>query len=102
MAKGFRDILKGIIPNRNWKKYLKYALGEITLLVVGILIALQINNWNENRKHDSQLTEILRTVESDLIRDTVTVSRIIEFYEVLDTLAEKFIQKDVTPEYYKN
>ena len=31
-------------------KYLKYAIGEIVLVVIGILIALQINNWNENRK----------------------------------------------------
>ncbi len=33
-------------------KYFKYAIGEIILVVIGILIALQINNWNENRKLD--------------------------------------------------
>ena len=33
-------------------KYFKYAIGEIVLVVIGILIALQINNWNENRKID--------------------------------------------------
>ncbi|MDG2449233.1 MAG: DUF6090 family protein [Saprospiraceae bacterium] len=48
-----------MIDSDNGKKYLLYALGEIALVVVGILIALQINNWNEWRKD--------RVIESDLL-----------------------------------
>ena len=40
-------------------KYFKYAIGEIILVVVGILIALQINNWNEQRKNNTKEQQIL-------------------------------------------
>ena len=44
-------------------KYLKYAIGEIVLVVIGILIALQINNWNENRKDDSAAQHYLSSLK---------------------------------------
>jgi hypothetical protein len=46
-------------------KYLKYAIGEIVLVVIGILIALQINNWNENRKDHAQERELLTQLQSE-------------------------------------
>jgi len=50
-------------------RYLKYAIGEIVLVVIGILIALQINNWNENRKslitEKVTLTKFLQDLQSD-------------------------------------
>jgi len=45
----FRKIRHDLIANSKSYKYFKYAIGEIVLVVLGILIALQINNWNENR-----------------------------------------------------
>ncbi len=51
-------------------KYLKYAIGEIILVVVGILIALSINNWNENKQAqtrvDSRLINMVQDIESDI------------------------------------
>jgi hypothetical protein len=47
-------------------KYLKYAIGEIILVVIGILIALQINNWNEGRKAVKQEIKILSELKNDL------------------------------------
>ncbi|MCG2459623.1 hypothetical protein K8352_02545 [Flavobacteriaceae bacterium F89] len=47
-------------------KYLKYALGEIVLVVIGILIALSINNWNENRKIRIAEIEILQNLKTEL------------------------------------
>ena len=51
-------------------RYFKYAIGEIILVVIGILIALQINNWNENRKeniHEARLkSELMKEFERDL------------------------------------
>ena len=55
MLKFFRNIRQNLLSDGKTGKYLKYALGEIILVVIGILIALSINNWNENRKN--KLTE---------------------------------------------
>ena len=50
MIKFFRKIRENLIMENKTSKYLKYAIGEIILVVIGILIALQINNWNEDHK----------------------------------------------------
>ncbi len=50
MIKFFRPIRKSLLMENKTSKYFKYAIGEIILVVIGILIALQINNWNEGRK----------------------------------------------------
>ena len=47
MLKFFRGIRRKLIDEENLKKYLIYGIGEILLVVIGILIALQINNWNQ-------------------------------------------------------
>lgn len=47
----FRRLRKRVIERPSIRKYILYAIGEIALVVLGILIALQINNWSENRKH---------------------------------------------------
>ncbi|WP_165780090.1 DUF6090 family protein [Hanstruepera neustonica] len=49
-------------------KYLKYAIGEIVLVVIGILIALQINNWNENRKVKVREAQIYNELKNDLLQ----------------------------------
>lgn len=51
MLKFFRKIRRNLLSDGKTEKYFKYAIGEIILVVIGILIALQINNWNENRKN---------------------------------------------------
>ena len=50
-------------------KYFKYAIGEIVLVVIGILIALQINNWNEGTKHNIEEGRLLEKIAMDLISD---------------------------------
>ena len=65
MIKFFRKIRQNLLSTDKTGKYLKYAFGEILLVVIGILIALAINNWNDNRK--SKLTEIKYV--NDLIED---------------------------------
>jgi len=54
MIKFFRKIRQNLLVENKTGKYFKYAIGEIILVVIGILIALQINNWNENRKNEEQ------------------------------------------------
>ena len=65
----FRRIRQKLIDSGSVTKYLFYAIGEILLVVIGILIALQVNNWNEERK-DLQLTEqYLLSLREDLQED---------------------------------
>ena len=45
----FRKIRRDLLDNDKFLRYLKYGIGEIILVVIGILIALQVNNWNEER-----------------------------------------------------
>ncbi len=70
MIKFFRKIRQNLLKENKTGKYFKYAIGEIILVVFGILIALQINNWNENRKIKHKETviqkELLASINSDL------------------------------------
>jgi len=69
MIKFFRKIRYDLMEKNKTGKYLKYAIGEIILVVIGILIALSINNWNENQKSKKDeryiLTEVLKNIEED-------------------------------------
>jgi hypothetical protein len=66
MIKFFRNIRQNLLNEGKTSKYLKYAIGEIVLVVIGILIALQINNWNEARKEHSRELKMLSEVKSNL------------------------------------
>ena len=68
MIKFFRKIRQNLLMENKTGKYFKYAIGEIILVVIGILIALQINNWNEARKVKKQETQIYTELKSDLIQ----------------------------------
>lgn len=68
MIKFFRKIRQNSIKNNKVFNYLKYAFGEIILVVIGILIAVQINNWNENRKVQKQEIQIYSELKSDLLQ----------------------------------
>jgi len=69
MIKFFRKIRQNLLSEGKTGKYLKYAIGEIVLVVIGILIALQINNWNENRKNQKLELEYLIGIKSNLNDD---------------------------------
>ncbi len=73
MIKFFRKIRKKLIEQDNVRKYLLYAIGEILLVVIGILIALQINNWNEEKIMDRMVSQALSEIREDLVQDTLTL-----------------------------
>ena len=65
MIKFFRIIRLNLISVGKTKNYLKYAIGEIILVMIGILLALQVNNWNEGRKQHIEEKAVLRTMKTD-------------------------------------
>ncbi len=69
MIKFFRNIRRHLLSESKFSKYLIYAIGEIILVVIGILIALQFNNWNESRKENILAKNYYKRLLSDLKAD---------------------------------
>ena len=90
MIKLFRNIRKALLEKGKTTNYLKYAIGEIVLVVIGILIALQINNWNESRKAVTLEDNFFKNVLIDLQKDKEKLTYYKKFHskriECLDTL----------------
>ncbi|WP_052188182.1 DUF6090 family protein [Cellulophaga sp. Hel_I_12] len=94
MIKFFRKIRKQLLTENKFNKYVLYAIGEIILVVIGILIALQINNWNEERKENKQERFILQKLLNDLNSDiadidnqiSVSKSNLLDFKEAANIL----------------
>ncbi|MDM9630306.1 DUF6090 family protein [Robiginitalea aurantiaca] len=66
MINFFRKIRKQLADQNKPLKYFRYALGEIVLVMIGILLALQVNNWNEARKDQQELKNILQSITADM------------------------------------
>lgn len=71
MIKFFRKIRFDLMSRNNSRRYLKYAIGEIALVVIGILIAIQINNWNEKLKLNSKTQDYYIQLLDDLNKDVI-------------------------------
>ena len=100
MIKLFRNIRKQLLNENKTTKYLKYAIGEIVLVVIGILIALQINNWNEARKTENKIKNSLEALISDLIQDTLLITQIrpfiLEQYNFNESLRARVASQNAT------
>tara|TARA_R110001632_G_scaffold232735_1_gene374416 strand:- start:6658 stop:7398 length:741 start_codon:yes stop_codon:yes gene_type:complete len=79
----FRKIRQKLIADKRASKYLLYATGEILLVVIGILIALQINNWNENRKKESLKKSYETNLINDLKKDTAQLNARLKLNKLL-------------------
>ncbi len=89
-------------------KYFKYAIGEIVLVVIGILIALSINNWNEERKLETQEIKILKELLVNLRADSTDHASNFEWYDhaskssaiVVQSLESRTPWNDTMAEHY--
>ena len=103
MIKFFRHIRQTLIMENKTGKYLKYAIGEVVLVMIGILLALQVNNWNEIRKKRVQERFILERIKADLSADmdliTYQIEKATTFTEqLLFCVAVMLDEKQVTRE----
>jgi len=76
-----RKIRKGLVAEGRFSSYLLYALGEILLVVLGILIALQINNWNNIKQQQKLERKYLAEIHSNLKLDLMDINFNINFNE---------------------
>jgi len=74
----FRRIRRTHTADNSFIKYTRYALGEIVLVVIGILIALQVNTWNEERKELQQVKKYMISLKQDLKKD-IEMIKIIQY-----------------------
>jgi len=65
----FRRIRQALLRDNKFSKYLLYAIGEIALVMIGILLALQVNNWNQEKQLKKQELEILQDLKKSLLSD---------------------------------
>jgi hypothetical protein len=101
----FRRFRKKLLHSGTTRKYLTYAIGEIALIVIGILIALQINNWNEWRKDRQKENQYLLSLKSEFERNFVHVKDQIEMHKlqcwnaefIIMNIAGDTILKDALP-----
>ena len=91
MIKLFRKIRRNLLLEGKTGKYLKYAIGEIVLVVIGILIALAINNWNQNRINTDKQQGYLIGLKNDLEIQITSFNTLIEFYELTISKGESIL-----------
>jgi len=75
MIQFFRKIRQNLLSEGKTGKYFKYAIGEILLVVIGILIALSINNWNESRKNRKLVSAYKQSLIEDLMQDSLVIAQ---------------------------
>ena len=97
MIKFFRKIRQQLLSQNKLSKYILYAIGEIVLVVIGILIALSINNWNECRKDRIMEREVLGQLSESLTKNCEALEDIIraaiELNNSRDIITSALIQK---------
>ena len=105
MIKFFRKIRQQMLNENKTSNYFKYALGEVILVVIGILIALQINTWNENRKASNEETKILTALQTDFkvskerIEETISIQqKVLDYCIILINIHER--QDETEFEYF--
>lgn len=77
--KFFRRLRQQFLRDQKIRKYLLYAFGEIFLVVIGILIALQVNNWNEEQKEQKELQGYLSNISKNIERDMEQLEELLEY-----------------------
>ena len=81
MIKLFRKIRKRLLTENKFSKYLVYAIGEILLVMIGILLAFQVDSWNDQRKRDLLEIDILKELKQNLMVDIVDIDENISQHE---------------------
>ena len=91
MLRFFRTLRQSLLAENRVSRYLLYAVGEIVLVVIGILLALQINTWNQERQNRSEERKYLSRLEKDLQQDLLRIGVVRDNYETRLVLAMRIL-----------
>jgi len=98
MIKFFRKIRQNLLMENKTGKYFKYAIGEIILVVIGILIALQSDNWNQNRRNNLVVAnyygQILKDLNKDKAQIQVRIKELTENIQLYETYNLEFEEQE--------
>lgn len=76
--KFFRTIRQKLIATGNLKRYLLYAIGEILIVAIGILIAIQLNNWNLTRIQNKVERKTYQHIKRQIVDDLIELSEVVK------------------------
>ena len=85
MIKFFRKIRQKLLSENKFSKYFIYAIGEIILVVIGILIALQVNNWNEERKSNIETNKIREELNAEFYNNRIVLNERIKDLKIANS-----------------
>jgi hypothetical protein len=92
MINFFRNTRRKLADNNQFLKYARYAVGEIVLVMIGILLALQVNNWNETQKERKFEIKMLSEINKELKSDIIHFKILSKKMHTLDFVSTKFIK----------
>jgi hypothetical protein len=98
MIKFFRKIRYDLMEKNKTGKYFKYAIGEIVLVVIGILIALSINNWNQERIQNNEISKIHQRIILDVNNDLRDLSARLVFWKEKELVFLKVVNDSISAE----
>jgi len=101
MIRFFRTIRQSLLAQGRITRYLTYAVGEILLVVIGILIAVNINDWNADRKQQREIQQLLTVFEKDLTANIKDCTWLLEWVASRDSICELIVQGKATWEMYE-
>ena len=102
MIRFLRRHRQHLLLARKFRNYVLYAVGEVLLVVIGILIALQINTWNEERKTVREFRNILSIIRQDLAQDTAEMAAIIRIYNDRKPIYRRVLTDSATEQDYRS
>jgi hypothetical protein len=98
MIKFFKKIRQNLLMENKTGKYFKYAIGEITLVVIGILIALWINTLNQEKAQQNKIDSILVKIQNDILQDIDNADWLLENYMRKDSIYVRMMRDTLSPE----
>ncbi|BAO76456.1 DUF6090 family protein [Winogradskyella sp. PG-2] len=102
MIKFFRKIRQNLLSEGKTGKYFKYAIGEIVLVMIGILLALQVSNWNDKRLEKLTLKSTYEIIAEDLKNDIADINLILKSKKEAEPVFNKVLDGLMTKEDYEN